>query len=148
MKSASAALLLVALAVPTQALGHEVLHTTESGKAWSVKAYFADGEVLAYTPYEIYSPADTKIPYQKGRTDRSGYVAFVPDTPGAWRVKIIDESGHGLDTLVEVSQAGAPLASAPASTAGFALRPLVGLVAIAAVFASLMLAYRRRGARP
>ena len=70
------------------ALAHETLHEVERGKAIAVKAYFADGEVLAYTAYEVYSPADPKIPYQKGRTDRSGWLAFVPDAPGKWRVKV------------------------------------------------------------
>ena len=71
------------------------------------RAYFADGEVLAYVQAEVFSPADAKIPYQKGRTDRNGWLAFVPDVPGKWRVKIIDATGHGLD-IVEVAAAGAP----------------------------------------
>ena len=86
---------------------HEVLHTIERGKAIAVKAFFGDGEVLAYTEYQIFSPTDPRIPYQKGRTDRSGYVAFVPDAPGAWRVKVTDTTGHGLDLLVDVAAPGA-----------------------------------------
>jgi nickel transport protein len=139
--------------VASSAWAHEVLHTIERGRAIAVKAYFADGEVLAYTEYQVFSPADAKIPYQKGRTDRSGYLAFVPDTTGKWKVKITDGSGHGLDLDVAVDrlgscaeQAGQPAADVPASWA-FALRPILGTAVIASVFLVLLLVYRRRGAR-
>jgi len=128
---------------------HETLHEVARGKAIAVKAYFSDGEVLAYTAYEVYSPADPKIPHQKGRTDRGGWLAFVPDAPGRWRVKVIDETGHGLDLQVDAgSQAGAPAATATGGTPSslaFVLRPLIGLAAIGVVFAALYLAYRRKG---
>jgi nickel transport protein len=135
--------------VPLAASAHEVLHSVERGKAVAVKAYFADGEVLAYTRYEIYSPADPKIPMQKGRTDRNGYLAFVPDTAGKWRVKIVDDTGHGLDTQVDVGAGeggpGREQASSTLSTAAFVLRPIVGVAVIAAVFAALVLLRRRKG---
>jgi len=148
-RAARLALALAAVgAVP--ALAHETLHEVARGKAIAVKAYFVDGEVLAYTAYEVYSPADPKIPYQKGRTDRGGWLAFVPDAPGPWRVKVIDETGHGLDLQVDAEAPGA--AQAPAagavSTAAFVLRPLLGLAAIGAVFAALYLAHRRKGTTP
>ena len=140
----------VALAIPAAAYAHEVLHTIERGRAVAVKAYFADGEPLAYVEYEVYSPADKKIPYQKGRTDRGGYVAFVPDTPGKWRVKVSDASGHGLDLEIPITtdkvQAAAPSRQDEAfSTAAFVLRPMIGLAIIAAIFSALTLIYRLRG---
>ncbi len=110
-----------------------------------MKAYFADGEVLAYTAYEVWSPADPKIPWQKGRTDRNGWLAFVPDVPGPWRVKVSDDGGHGLDVRVEAGPQGA---AAPPDRLAFVLRPLLGLAAIGAVFAALVLAYRRKGPTP
>ena len=147
-----AALLLVAGVAglaPCAARAHEVLHQLEWNRAVALRAYFADGEVLAYAQYEVYSPANPKIPHQKGRTDRDGWLAFVPTTPGTWRVKVIDSTGHGLDAVVESAPASAVVASsapAPASTAAFVLRPLVGLAAIAAVFGVLFAVYRRQGA--
>jgi nickel transport protein len=142
----------LALVVPAVARGHEVLHEIDRGRAVAVKAFFADGEVLAYEQYEIYSPADPKIPYQKGRTDRSGWLSFVPDSPGKWRVKVIDDTGHGLDLEVDaVASAAAtpsPGAATPASTAAFVLRPLVGLAVIIAVFGLLFAAYRHKGTHP
>jgi len=62
-------------------------HVIENS-AIAVKAYFVDGEVLAYVPYELYSPGGPQDPLSEGRTDRGGCVAFVPDTPGPWRLKI------------------------------------------------------------
>jgi nickel transport protein len=146
---ALAALMLVAR-IPT-AHAHEILHTVERGKAIAVKAYFADGEVLAYTEYQIFSPADPRIPYQKGRTDRSGYLAFVPDAPGAWRVRVTDNTGHGLDLVVSADTVGVqdpksgPAAGpGPVASWAFAVRPVLGVVLIAALFALLVLLYRRK----
>ena len=138
---------LLALLSPLAAAGHEVLHQIERGRAVAVKAYFSDGEVLADTEYEIYSPSDPGTPTQKGRTDRSGWLSFVPDAPGKWRVRIIDHSGHGLDLEVDAgpAAAGPPVPDRPTSTTGFVLRPLVGLAVIAAVFTLLVARQRRRG---
>ncbi len=146
---ALAALILVAPSPVAHA--HEVLHSIERGKAIAVKAFFADGEVLAYSEYQVFSPADPRIPYQKGRTDRSGYLAFVPDVPGAWRVKVTDATGHGLDVVVDVAAVGAqgPSSGHPAGQGvvaswAFAVRPILGVGVIAALFALLVLLYRRR----
>lgn len=130
-----------------RAQAHETLHEIERGKAIAVRAYLVDGEALAYTAYEVYSPADAKIPTQKGRTDRGGWLAFVPDAPGKWRVKVIDETGHGLDLEVDAAVPSGPAATSSgggASTLAFVLRPLVGLAVIGAVFAALVLAYRKK----
>jgi len=143
----------VAALLVAPAAAHETLHQVQRGKAIAVKAYFADGEVLAYTAYEVYSPADPRIPHQKGRTDRNGWLAFVPDVPGKWRVEVIDDTGHGLDVEVDAEPPGGTSA-APAPSAGgvssaaFVLRPLVGLAVIGAIFAALVMAYRKKGTRP
>jgi nickel transport protein len=131
------------------ARAHEVLHTIERGKAIAVKAFFADGEVLAYTEYQVFSPTDAHIPYQKGRTDRSGYVAFVPDAPGAWRVKVADATGHGLDLVVDVASPGGESArpagqDTPVASWAFVLRPVLGVALIAGLFAVLVFLYRKR----
>lgn len=134
------------LLMPGVASAHEVLHTVERGKAIAVKAYYADGEALAYTEYQIFSPADPKIPYQKGRTDRVGYVAFVPDVPGKWRVTIADTTGHGLDVEVDAAVSSQP-AGTPSQTVAtwaFAVRPVLGVLLIAALFALLVFIYRRK----
>lgn len=153
--SAGLRLALVALLalVARPAAAHETLHEVARGKAIAVKAFFVDGEVLAYAAYEVYSPADPAIPHQKGRTDRAGWLAFVPDAPGRWRVKVIDATGHGLDVQVEAEGPGGASPAHPADPGApggiaFILRPLLGLAAIGAVFAALFVAYRRQGGRP
>lgn len=149
--SRAAVLVVAAMAVlaPGDARAHEVLHQVERNRAVALRAYFADGEVLAYAQYEVYSAADPKIPHQKGRTDRDGWLSFVPATPGTWRVRVVDDAGHGLDVAVEAAPASAVAlvassTAAPASAA-FVFRPLVGLAAIAAVFGILVAVYRRHG---
>ena len=150
----AASLLVAAVAVlaPFVARAHEVLHQLEWNGAVALRAYFADGEVLAYAQYEVYSPVDPKIPHQKGRTDRDGWLAFVPKAPGTWRVKVVDDTGHGAEIAVDSPRASAEAevaagASAPGSTAAFVLRPLVGLAAVGGVFGVLLAVYRRQGAR-
>lgn len=149
MSRAAAALAAVAaLVVAAPAGAHEVLHVVERNRAVALKAYFSDGEVLAYVQYEVYAPTDPKIPHQKGRTDRSGWLAFVPDAPGKWRVRVFDDTGHGLDVQVDASPPGAATAESTAASgalpvAAFVLRPLVGVAAIGLVFAALVVLYRR-----
>jgi nickel transport protein len=155
-RRARLAALALALAAPATALAHEVLHEVRPAGAVAVRASYADGEALAYSSYEVWSPTDPKIPWQKGRTDREGWLAFVASTPGAWRVRVVGADGHGLDTLVEVAAPGpaaGPAATPTASPAtaagglGAALRPLLGVLLIAALFGGLLLAYRRRRPR-
>jgi nickel transport protein len=140
VKRALLVLALLGAASPVRA--HEVLHAVERGKAVAVKAYLAGGEALAYAEYQVFSPADPKIPHQKGRTDRAGYLAFVPDPPGKWRVVITDATGHGLD--IEVDAAGGQGPGAAVSSWAFAVRPLVGVLVIGALFAALVVIYRRK----
>lgn len=146
--AALAALLLVAAA---PAAAHEVLHEVERGRAVAVRAYYAGGEPLAYCEAEVYAPADARIPWQKGRTDRKGWVAFVPDAPGTWRVRVADATGHGLVAEVAVDAAGSAAAGAEASAAprtlAFVLRPLLALAVIGAFFGALYWRSRRRAGR-
>lgn len=140
-------LAVMAAVAPALAGAHEVLHDVEHDRAVAVKAYFADGEVLAHARYQVFSPADPRIPYQEGRTDRGGWLAFVPDAPGTWRVKVVDEAGHGFDAQVDARAGpatGLPAAGGTPSAAAFALRPLIGLFAIGAIFAAVFAVHRWR----
>lgn len=144
-------LAVVAAHAPRVARAHEVLHEVEWNRAVALRAYFADGEPLAYAQYEVYSPGDPKIPHQKGRTDREGWLAFVPAAPGTWRVKVVDGTGHGLAVAVEAAPGSPAARSSPSAVApgaiAFVLRPLVALAAVGAVFGLLLAVYRRPGAQ-
>jgi nickel transport protein len=147
--TAHLAALALGLAIAVPAAAHETLHELRRGQAIALKASFADGEVLAYTPFEVYSPADSKLPWLKGRTDRAGWLAFLPDVPGKWRVKVIDSTGHGLDLEVDASATAGETTEAPAAgSLAFVLRPLLGLAVIAVVFAALTLAWRKKAHHP
>ena len=139
-----AVLAIAALLTARPGAAHETLHEIARGKAIAVKVSFADGEALAYRAFEVYSPADPRIPHQNGRTDRGGWLAFVPDAPGAWRVRVVDDAGHGLDLTVDATGT-APTASAEPSSAAFVFRPLLGALVVAAAFAALFFTYRRKG---
>jgi nickel transport protein len=138
------------------AAAHETLHEVQRGTAVAVRTYESDGDPVAWTAYEVYSPAEPKTPWQSGRTDRAGWLAFVPDRPGRWRVRVIEATGHGLDIGVEVearpaapapspgSPAPAPTAAPDAPGAAFVLRPLLGLAVIGVIFTALYLAWRKK----
>ena len=144
-RPAAALLAGVALSLAMPARAHEVLHEVKRDRAVAVRAWLPDGESLAYVQAEVFSPAEPAIPHWKGRTDRNGWLAFVPDVPGPWRVRIVDSAGHGLDATVDVPAPGAAAGAIPSgvASAAFVLRPLLGVALIAAIFGLLYLRGRR-----
>ncbi len=142
MRATHALAALAALLGATPMAAHEVLHSVERGRAVAVRAYESDGDALGDARYEVYSPADAARPYQEGRTDRNGWLAFVPDRAGSWRVRVFGEAGHGLDVRVDASAAETVAAST--SSAALVLRPIAGAAAVGAVFVALWAAHRRR----
>jgi len=149
VRPAAAAALSAAVLLAAPALAHETLHELDRARAIAVRAFESDGEPLGDAAWEVYSPADPRAPWQRGRTDRNGWLSFVPDAPGRWRVRVIEPAGHGLDLFVEAG-AAAPesAAGAPPSGAAFVLRPLAGLAAIGLLFAVIFLVQRRRRPSP
>lgn len=96
--SLAAALL---LAVRVQAEAHTV-HYQIDNKGVAVRVFYADDDPASYSAFEIFGPGD-KIAHQKGRTDKNGFVAFVPDCPGTWRLTVLGESEHGMhSTSIEI----------------------------------------------
>ncbi|HSN90080.1 MAG TPA: hypothetical protein VLS93_02530 [Anaeromyxobacteraceae bacterium] len=136
------------LQAPGPARAHEALHEIDRGRAVAVRAAHADGAPMAGCPWRVFSPADANDPHQRGSTDRRGWLAFVPDVPGAWRVEVADAGGHGFSTVVEVGASAAhDHGTGAVSTLAFVLRPLAGLAAIGALFAILLAVHRRRSRR-
>ncbi len=75
------------------AQGHAVNYHVEN-KGISTRVFYAFDEPARYSPFEVYGPGD-KIPHQKGRTDKNGFVSFLPDRAGKWIIKVTGESDHG-----------------------------------------------------
>jgi nickel transport protein len=76
-------------------------------KGIAVKIFYTAGDPASHSGYEIYGPSDD-IPYQTGRTDKNGFLAFVPDRPGTWKIKVLGESAHGfhgVTTEIQVDKA-------------------------------------------
>lgn len=83
------------------AIDHSVNYQVEN-KGISTRIFYDPDDPASYSAYEIFGPGD-KIPHQKGRTDRSGFVSFLPDKKGKWIIKVYGESDHGFHgTQIEV----------------------------------------------
>lgn len=98
------AAVLVAAAPP--AAGHRMDHAVGAVEAQVVTLSYPFGAPPMYEPYRIYAPG-ADAAFQTGRTDRLGRVAFVPDRPGAWRVVVNTEDGHGTELTVGVGNSPA-----------------------------------------
>lgn len=71
--------------------------------AVALEFIYSTGETMSYREARVFSPNDEKFAYQSGRTDEKGRFAFVPDTPGKWRVIVRDEEGHQCTADIVVS---------------------------------------------
>ena len=136
--------LLLLGAAQAQAHALYAAHTWQGAVALVQFAY-AGGSVPTYAKVEVYSPADAKVEFQNGRTDAQGRFAFMPDTPGQWRIIMADNMGHRVEHAVDTSAGqgaaqvsaqnqGKPSAAvASPGVGGFAmpLRVLLGLSLLA-----------------
>ena len=81
---------------------HSIYYQVEN-KGISVRVFYAEDDPASYSAYEVFAPGD-KIPHQKGRTDRNGFVSFLPDRQGRWVIKVYGESEHGMHgAVIEVN---------------------------------------------
>jgi nickel transport protein len=83
------------------------IHYDVQQKAMAVRIYYSENDPAAYSQYELYGPGD-KEPHQTGRTDKNGFIGFVPDRSGTWRLQVWGESSHGfhgVTTEIKVDQA-------------------------------------------
>lgn len=70
------------------------IHYDVQQKGVSVKIFYAKDNPASYSEYELFGPGD-KEPHQIGRTDKNGFLSFLPDREGTWRIKVWGESTHG-----------------------------------------------------
>ena len=74
---------------------HTVNYDVQQRSVAAVKVFYTAGDPASYAAFEVYAPDGGDLPHQTGRTDRNGFVAFVPDRQGTWKVKVLGESAHG-----------------------------------------------------
>ena len=79
----------------TYTFSHSINYDVQQ-KGIAVRAFYTAADPANYSQYEIYGPEDKKdLPHQTGRTDKNGFLCFVPDKPGTWKIKVWGESTHG-----------------------------------------------------
>jgi len=71
------------------------IHYRVDEKGVSVRFFYTRDDPTSYSSYEIFAPGET-IPHKTGRTDKNGFVSFLPDKAGTWTVAVAGESDHGL----------------------------------------------------
>ena len=95
----------VGLLFPPVLEAHTVNYEVQQ-KGIAVRIFYGADDPASYSEVEITGPGDS-LPHQTGRTDKNGFVAFVPDRQGIWKVKVLGESAHGfhgVTTEIKVDQ--------------------------------------------
>lgn len=128
--------------IPVAASAHGIGHAVQRDDAVIVVMTHDDGSPLVGARYEVRGPGDDAA-VATGRTDGSGRLAFLPDRPGAWAVKVDTDDGHGARIAVEVDADGLPLET-DGSRGRFG-RIVVGLLLIVALTLLLRRTQRRDG---
>jgi nickel transport protein len=121
---------------------HDLQHSVEGAPAIVIKLFYLDNHPFAFEAYEIYREGE-KLPYQVGRTDSQGRIAFLPDRAGAWRVKAFSEDGHGLDFKLATDAAAALSGSEKPAFERYS-RVAVGVAIILGLFGLLSLFVKRK----
>jgi nickel transport protein len=74
---------------------HTVNYAVEQKNVAALRVFYTADDPANYAEYEVFAPDAADLPHQTGRTDRNGFLSFIPDRPGAWKVKVLGESAHG-----------------------------------------------------
>ncbi len=140
MTRAGAAALVLLLAA--SAAAHGVHSAVDTGRAVVVTVSFEDGSPMSFEPCEVLPPGG-RPPFQVGRTDRLGRVAFLPDSPGEWKVRVTTEDGHGAVVPVQVDD-GMIAASRASAGGGRWWKLVTGVGVLLGVFGFVNLIVRRK----
>jgi len=89
------ALLIMLLTFADDVHAHTVNYDVQQRSVAAVKVFYSADDPASYSAFEVYAPEGGDLPYQTGRTDRNGFVTFIPDRQGIWKVKVLGESAHG-----------------------------------------------------
>ena len=82
------------------AWAHGVGYHIDNSQTACIRIAYDDGEPMSYAKVKVFGPGNAAIEHQNGRTDKNGRFAFVPDTPGPWRVEAGDGMGHAIKAEV------------------------------------------------
>jgi nickel transport protein len=74
---------------------HTVNYDVQQKSVAAIKVFYTAEDPASYAGFEVYAPDGGELPYQIGRTDKNGFVSFIPNQQGTWRVKVLGESTHG-----------------------------------------------------
>mgnify|MGYP000920888386 FL=1 len=135
-------LLLATLCGLPRAAAHDLQYSVTAGQAVVVKLFYVDNKPFSFEGYEIYRQGE-KLPYQVGRSDGQGRIAFLPDRAGAWRLKAISEDGHGLDFTLRTDAAARIEAAEKPAYERYG-RVVVGVAVILGLFGFLSLYVRNK----
>jgi nickel transport protein len=103
------------LALPGLLQAHGMVWEIGPRQTVAILAAYDDGEPMAYAAVKIFAPGESQIEHQNGRTDKNGTFAFMPDTPGQWRIIVDGGMGHVINTTFEVDEALTVSADPPVS---------------------------------
>ena len=74
---------------------HSVNYDVQQKTVAAIRVFYTADDPASYSGFEVYAPDSGDLPYQTGRTDKNGFVSFIPDRQGIWKVKVLGESAHG-----------------------------------------------------
>jgi nickel transport protein len=121
---------------------HDLQYTVVGGRAVVIKMFHADNSPFTFEGYEIFREGE-KLPYQVGRTDSQGRIAFLPDRAATWRIKAISEDGHGLDFKVSTDASAMPSGSEKPAYERYS-RIFIGIAVLLGLFGLFNLYLRRK----
>ncbi len=68
-----------------------------------VKSSYSASEPLKGAIVTVFGHGNEESPYQAGKTDESGFFAFVPDITGEWIFIVDDQQGHMKKVTITVN---------------------------------------------
>jgi len=142
MKLTRLLLLAIAIFATWPACAHDLQYSVGGGQAVVIRMFYVDNSPFAFEGYEITREGE-KLPYQVGRTDSQGRIAFLPDRAANWRIKAMSEDGHGLDFKIS-TDAAAVLSGTEKPFYERYARIAVGVAVILGLFGSLSLYIKRK----
>ena len=88
---------------PRELAAHAVTHERiEAAGVTLLFRFSGAASIPAHARVLIFSPGSFEQPYLETETDAKGYVSFIPDTDGTWRLELKTKEGHEKAISLEV----------------------------------------------